>query len=134
MVKWLVVIIKNKLRETIPSLTAEQLKQKIDSNEQSFETLARKHSIAQEANANGMMGPVRVSTLPDGIKTARENATPGEAIAPVEFEGTYGLFRVEEILPEPELNDSLKQTIRNPLFEKGLQDKLTKMTLTLEMD
>ncbi|MCT7989334.1 peptidylprolyl isomerase [Laspinema sp. D6] len=96
--------------------------------------MARKHSIAQEANANGMMGPVRVSTLPDGIKTALENATPGEAIAPVEFEGTYGLFRVEEILPEPELNDSLKQTIRNPLFEKWLQAKLGKMTLTLEMN
>lgn len=113
---------------------AEELKQQIDSQEQSFETLARKHSIAQEANANGMMGPVRVSTLPDAIKTALENPTPGEAIGPVEFEGTYGLFRVDEVLPEPKLNDSLKQNIRNQLFEKWLQDKLTKMTLTLEMD
>lgn len=113
---------------------AEQLKQQIDSNGQSFETLARKHSIAQEANANGMMGPVRISTLPDAIKTALENPTPGKAIGPVEFEGTYGLFRVDEVLPEPKLNDSLKQNIRNQLFEKWLQDKLAKMTLKLEID
>ncbi len=109
---------------------AENLKQQILEDISKFESLARKHSLTEDRVAKGMMGAISRGQLPNILKAAVDLASPGEVIGPLEIDGRYCLFRVEEFLPAS-LEEPLKQELQNQLFEQWLQEKLEKMTIKL---
>lgn len=112
---------------------AENLKQKLLINPKQFEELAKQDSIAHDRVTNGMMGLILCGTLPTVLKSAIQRASVGEIIGPLEIEGCYGLFRVEEFL-EASLEDrELKQELQNQLFEQWLQEKLQTLEIKLEV-
>ena len=65
------------------------------------------------------------------LKTVLNSATPGELIGPLEIDGNYALFRVEQFLPAT-LEGRMKQDLQNQLFEQWLQEKLQGMNIKLE--
>jgi len=110
---------------------AENLQQQILADKSKFEPLAREHSLSNDRILNGMMGSVSRGQLPEIIKTALNSARPGELIGPLELDGHYVLFRVEQFLPAT-LEGRLKQELQNQLFEQWLQEKLQGMKIKLE--
>jgi len=110
---------------------AENLQQQILADKSKFEPLAREHSLSNDRILNGMMGSVSRGQLPEIIKTALNSARPGELIGPLELDGHYALFRVEQFLPAT-LEGRLKQELQNQLFEQWLQEKLQGMKIKLE--
>ena len=83
---------------------------------------------------NGMMGPVSRGTLPDSIRAQIDAAQPGSLLGPLELEGKWGLFRVDEFL-EASMDDAqLQQTLRNELFERWLSEKIQKMEVKLQIN
>jgi parvulin-like peptidyl-prolyl isomerase len=111
---------------------AEELQTQIEEGG-SFEQLAREYSLADDRMVNGMMGPVSRGTMPDKLRAAVDVANPGQLIGPVEIDGRYGLFRLEQILPASLDDTQLQQVLQNELFEKWLVEKIQKLTVKLQM-
>ncbi|NER49590.1 MAG: peptidylprolyl isomerase [Symploca sp. SIO1A3] len=110
---------------------AANLQQQILADQSKFEALAREHSLSNDRMMNGMMGVVSRGKLPEILKTALDSASPGELIGPLEINGGYALFRVEQFLPAT-LEGKLKQDLQNQLFEQWLEEKLQGMNIKLE--
>ncbi|OUL29034.1 peptidylprolyl isomerase [Nostoc sp. 106C] len=99
----------------------------------SFEQLAKEYSLADDRIVNGMMGPISRGTLPDTLRAAIDAAIPGQLIGPIELDGRYGLFRLEQFLPASLEDTQLKQALQNELFEKWLAEKIQKLTVKLQV-
>ncbi|MDZ7960480.1 MAG: peptidylprolyl isomerase [Aulosira sp. DedQUE10] len=99
----------------------------------SFEQLAKEYSLAEDRIVNGMMGAISRGTLPDKVRAAVDAAIPGQLIGPIELEGRYGLFRLEQFLPASLEDTQLKQALQNELFEKWLAEKIQKLTVKLQV-
>ncbi|QSJ16880.1 peptidylprolyl isomerase [Nostoc sp. UHCC 0702] len=98
-----------------------------------FEQLAREYSVADDRIVNGMMGPISRGTMPDKLRAAIDAASPGQLVGPIEIEGSYGLFRVEQFVPASLEDTQLKQALQNELFEKWLAQKIQKLTVKLQV-
>ncbi|ARV61819.1 peptidylprolyl isomerase [Nostocales cyanobacterium HT-58-2] len=112
---------------------AEELQTQIEEGA-SFEQLAREYSLADDKIVNGMMGPVSRGTMPDTLRAAIDIASPGQLVGPIELEGRYGLFRVEQILSASLEDTQLRQALQNELFEKWLAEKIQKLTVKLQVN
>lgn len=111
---------------------AEELHAQIEEGA-SFEQIAREYSLADDRVVNGMMGPVSRGTLPDILRAAVDVASLGTLIGPLELEGRFGLFRVEQFLTASLDDTQLKQSLQNELFEKWLAEKIQKLTVRLQV-
>ncbi|AVZ30522.1 peptidylprolyl isomerase [Nodularia spumigena] len=111
---------------------AEELQTQIEEGG-SFEQLAKEYSLSEDRMVNGMMGPVSRGTMPDQLRAVIDIANPGKVVGPIEIEGRYGLFRVEQFLPASLEDMQLKQALQNELFEKWLVEKIQKLTVKLQM-
>lgn len=112
---------------------AEKLKQKILADRSEFEPLVRHYSLTDDRAANGMMGAVPKGQMPDILRTAIDLANPGELIGPLEIEGRYCLFRVEQFIPASLEDQALKHELKNQLFERWVQEKLQSLDIRLEV-
>jgi parvulin-like peptidyl-prolyl isomerase len=99
----------------------------------SFEQLAKEYSLADEKTFNGMMGPISRGSLPDILRASVDGANMGELIGPIEIEGTFNLFRLENIILSSLENVQLKQSLQNELFEKWLGEKIQNVTVKLQV-
>lgn len=111
----------------------DELKLQINEGE-SFETLAREHSIADDRIANGMMGPVSRGTMPDEIRAVIDSANPGDIVGPIELENRWALFRIEDVIPATLDNPQLKQMLTTELFDRWISEKIQKMTVKLQVN
>jgi parvulin-like peptidyl-prolyl isomerase len=112
---------------------AEELQTQIEEGS-SFEQLAQEYSLADERVFNGMMGPISRGTIPDILRAAVDATTPGKLINPIEIEGRFALFRLEQILPASLDDPQLKQSLQNELFEKWLGEKIQNLTVKLQVN
>ncbi len=112
---------------------AEELQTQIEEGS-SFEQLAKEYSLADERVFNGMMGPISRGTIPDVLRAAVDATTPGKLINPIDIEGRFALFRLEQILPASLEDPQLQQSLKNELFEKWLGDKIQDLTVKIQVD
>ena len=119
------IIVKDKI-------LADNLKEEILADKNKFGALAKQHSITEERVMGGMMGSIQYSTLPEQLKTAINVVQLGELIGPLEIDGRYCLFCVEQF-QEAALQGKLKQNLRNQLFQQYLQQKLQNKQIKLEV-
>jgi parvulin-like peptidyl-prolyl isomerase len=112
---------------------AKKLKNEVLADKSQFEGLAREYSLTDDRLVNGMMGLVSRGTLPDILKNLIDFAKVGEIIGPIEIEGRYGLFRVEQFLDASLDDPKVKQELQNQLFEQWLQEKLQSLEIKLEV-
>ncbi len=112
---------------------AEELQTQIEEGA-SFEQLAKEYSLADEKVFNGMMGPISRGTIPDILRAAVDATVPGKLINPIEIEGRFALFRLEQILPASLEDPQLKQSLQNELFEKWLGKKIQNLTVKIQVN
>jgi parvulin-like peptidyl-prolyl isomerase len=112
---------------------AEELQTQIEEGT-SFEQLAKEYSLADEKVFNGMMGPISRGTIPDILRGAVDATIPGKLINPIEIEGRFALFRLEQIIPASLEDPQLKQSLQNELFEKWLGEKIQNLTVKIQVN
>ena len=112
---------------------AEELQTQIEEGA-SFEQLAKEYSLADEKVFNGMMGPISRGTIPDILRGAVDATIPGKLINPIEIEGRFALFRLEQIIPASLEDPQLKQSLQNELFEKWLGEKIQNLTVKIQVN
>lgn len=113
---------------------AEQLKQKIIEDRSQFEPLVQEYSLTDDRTANGMMGVVPKGQMPDILRTALDLANPGELIGPLEIDGRYCLFRVHQFLPASLEEETLKQELKNQLFDQWLHKKVQSLNIQFRVE
>jgi parvulin-like peptidyl-prolyl isomerase len=111
---------------------AEELRLQL-SEGASFEQLAREHSLLEDRVMNGMMGPVSRGSMPDILRAAIDLAEPGQIVGPIELEGRWALFRVEELLPAVLENPQVRQTLQNELFDQWLAEKIQTLPIKINI-
>lgn len=111
---------------------AEELSSQLEDGA-AFEELAREYSIADDKVVNGMMGPVSRGAMPDVLRAAVDAVSPRKVLKPLELEGRWILFRVEQFLPASLEDTQLKQALGNELFEQWLSEKIQKMEVKLQV-
>jgi len=111
---------------------AEKLRKQID-REANFEQVARENSLTEDRIANGMMGAISIGTLPDPLKSAIDGVTPGKVLGPLQVDGRWGLFRVEEFLTVSLEDGQVRQTLQNELFERWLGERLQQLNVKLQI-
>lgn len=99
-----------------------------------FEQLAQEHSLADDRIVNGMMGPISRGNMPDVLRAAIDAVEPGSLIGPVEIDGLWEIFRVEQFLPASLEDTKLEQALQDELFEHWLTGKIQKMAVKLQVD
>ncbi len=112
---------------------AEELRSQIEEGA-NFEQLAREYSLTDDRLVNGMMGPLGRGTLPDELRAAVDSASPGKLLGPLEVEGRFGLFRVEQFLPASLEDDRLRELLQNEIFEQWLAKKIQKLSVKLQVE
>lgn len=112
---------------------AESLKRKIESQEGTFEAIAREYSVTTESRVNGMMGAVSKATLPETLRPTIEGAAIGEIVGPFEVEGRWCLFRIEEFIDVTLDSKGIKQKLQNELFDRWMNEKLKTLTVKMQM-
>lgn len=112
---------------------AEELKTQIEEGS-SFEELAKEYSLADERIFNGMMGPISRGTLPDILRAAVDVANPGQLIGPLDMDGRFALFRLEQILSASLEDPQLQKSLQNELFEKWLTEKIQNLTVKIQVN
>ncbi len=112
---------------------AEELQTQVEEGS-SFEQLAKEYSLADERVFNGMMGPISRGTIPDILRASIDATTPGQLIKPMEIEGRFALFRLEQIIPASLDDPQLKQSLQNELFEKWLGEKIQNLTVKIQVN
>ncbi|VXD22745.1 PpiC-type peptidyl-prolyl cis-trans isomerase [Planktothrix serta PCC 8927] len=112
---------------------AETLSLRLKEQDTRFEELAKEYSITNERSFNGMMGAVAWSTLPDALKVVLQQTTAGQIVGPLEVEGGWCIFRVEQFLEASLDNPQLKQRLQNELFERWLNQQLQSAKISLNI-
>jgi len=99
------------------SLANEILMQATEEDED-FHGLAKKYSLDETTkHAGGHVGLISRSLLPPDLTAKVFNATDGDILGPYEWEGKHELILVEA-LKRAALNDDLKETIKERIFEE----------------
>ena len=112
---------------------AETLVSRLKEQESRFEELAREYSITNERSFGGMMGAVGWSTIPDNLKVILQQTPPGQIVGPMEVEGGWCIFRVDEFLEASLDNPQVKQRLQNELFDQWLNQQLQSAKITLNI-
>lgn len=112
---------------------AEELQSQILEDGARFEQLVQEYSIATDQISNGMMGPVSRGAMPDTVRASIDLANTGDLLGPLEIEGLWYLFRVENFLPAA-LDETMKQDLENELFEQWLEEKVKSIDAKLQVD
>jgi parvulin-like peptidyl-prolyl isomerase len=68
------------------------------------------------------------------LRAAIDATTPGQLIKPMEIEGRFALFRLEQIILASLDDPQLKQSLQNELFEKWLGEKIQNLTVKIQVN
>jgi len=99
----------------------------------SFENLAREYSLTEDRVFNGMFGSLNRGSLPDGMRSAIDAAVPGTVLEPVEVEGNWYIFRLEDTLPATLENPNIRQSLQNELVEQWLLEQLQYLQVDIQV-
>ena len=111
---------------------ASELRSQIEEGAR-FEQLAQDYSLTKERWVNGRMGPLSRGQMPDGLRAEIDAAQPGDLVGPLDIDGSWYLFQVEEFLPAA-LEGELKERLQTEIFEQWLTEKVQAMTVQLEVN
>lgn len=120
---------KRKLDQVIYSLIrvqdkdiAQELFFRLRDDGQPFTELARQYSQGAEAQTNGLIGPVSLSTPHPKLARLLTISQPGQLHPPVHIGEWWVVMRLEKILPA-QLDEPMRQKLLDELCANWLQEK-----------
>ncbi|MBF2029517.1 MAG: peptidylprolyl isomerase [Oscillatoriales cyanobacterium C42_A2020_001] len=113
--------------------TAQELYFRIQEGEESFEKIAREHSLGAEAETGGLLGPVELGVPHPAIAKLLLTSQPGRLLPPTRLNEWFVILRLEKFLPA-QLDEAMQQRLLNELFENWLQEEATKALASIDTD
>jgi parvulin-like peptidyl-prolyl isomerase len=109
---------------------AQELFFRIQAGEKSFADCAREYSQGAEAQTGGLVGPVVISQPHPVISQKLATLQPGQLLPPMKLENWVVILRLEKLLPA-QLDDAMRSTLLNHLFEQWLAEQLQQTSISL---
>ncbi|MEB3121886.1 MAG: peptidylprolyl isomerase [Snowella sp.] len=121
---------KNQLDKIVYSLIrtkepgiAQELYFRIQENESDFADLARRYSEGGEAETGGLIGPVELNVPHPQIVQILTTGMAGKISPPTQIGEWWIILRLEKYI-STQLDDNIRQRLRNDLFQKWLMNQL----------
>lgn len=111
---------------------AEELRDQITEEQASFEELARAYSLSGSRKNDGRLEPGYRGDLPEALQLSLGNVEPGSLIGPLEIDGRWYLYRLDEIIPAS-LEGDLEADLRATLFEEQVMKEISQMEVKLQV-
>jgi parvulin-like peptidyl-prolyl isomerase len=102
---------------------AQELYFRIQDGEQSFAELAREYSQGQEAQTDGLIGPVELSVPHPTMAKMLSVSQPGQLWPPTRISDWMVIVRLERYVPV-QMDDNTRQRLLNELFTTWLDEQL----------
>jgi parvulin-like peptidyl-prolyl isomerase len=125
---------KDKLDRVVYSLIrtkelgiAQEIYFRASDGEQDFAELARQYSQGAESQTGGTIGPVEIGIPHPKIAHLLVTQPLGKICHPVQIEEWYAIVRSEKIIPA-QLDESMRQRLRDELFEIWLQEQIQQVS------
>ena len=112
---------------------AQELYFRIKAGEQTFAECAREYSLGAEAQTGGLLGPVPISQPHPAIAQKLAISQPGQLWPPMRLDDWVVIVRLEKLIPA-QLDDAMRSTLLNHLFETWLKEEMSRAQLTLTND
>jgi len=109
---------------------AQELYFRIQDGEQSFAELARQYSQGQEAQTDGLIGPVELSVPHPTLAKMLSVSQPGQLWPPTRISDWMVIVRLERYVPV-QMDDNTRQRLLNELFTSWLNEQLTAVTAAI---
>lgn len=100
---------------------AAELHQQIQEGEADFSTLAARHSLGQERDTRGLVGPVPLGAAHPELLNRLRSGEPGQLWDPFFVVDVWLLVRLERRLSAP-LDAALRSQLERELFERWLEE------------
>ncbi len=121
------------LLRTDNSEIAQELFFCIQDGDATFADCAREYSQGQEAQTGGLIGPVPISQAHPAIAQKLGTSKPGQVLPPMKLENWYVIIRLEKFI-SAQLDDAMKATLLNHLFEQWLAEQIQKTPISIVGD
>jgi parvulin-like peptidyl-prolyl isomerase len=118
------------LIRTFDAEVAQELYFRIKAGEQTFADCASMYSLGAEAQTQGMLGPVTISQPHPAIAQKLTISQPGQLWPPMKLDEWFVIVRLEKLIPA-QLDDAMRSTLLNHLFETWLAEEISKAQLTI---
>ncbi|PAX51881.1 peptidylprolyl isomerase [Brunnivagina elsteri] len=118
------------LLRTESSEIAQELFFRIQDGDATFADCAREYSQGQEAQTGGLIGPVPISQPHPAIAQKLATIKSGQVLPPIKLENWYVIIRLESFVPA-QLDDAMKTTLLNHLFEQWLAEEIKNTPISL---
>ncbi|MDZ8264546.1 peptidylprolyl isomerase, partial [Nostoc sp. ChiQUE01b] len=118
------------LIRTSDAEVAQELYFRIKAGEQTFAECASVYSQGAEAQTQGMLGPVPMSQPHPAIAQKLTISQPGQLWPPMKLDEWFVIVRLEKLIPA-QLDDAMRSTLLNHLFETWLAEEISKAQLTI---
>ncbi|MDZ8141000.1 MAG: peptidylprolyl isomerase [Nostoc sp. DedQUE04] len=118
------------LIRTSDAEVAQELYFRIKAGEQTFADCASLYSQGQEAQTGGMLGPVPINQPHPAIAQKLTISQPGQLWPPMKLDEWFVIVRLEKLIPA-QLDDAMRSTLLNHLFETWLAEEISKAQLTI---
>ncbi|BDA76510.1 hypothetical protein CAL7716_106760 (plasmid) [Calothrix sp. PCC 7716] len=112
---------------------AQELFFRIQDGDSTFADCAKEYSLGQEAQTGGLIGPVPISQAHPAIAQKLGTSKPGQVLPPMKLENWYVIVRLEKLIPA-QLDDAMKATLLNHLFEQWLAEQIQQTPISLVND
>jgi parvulin-like peptidyl-prolyl isomerase len=118
------------LLRTESSEIAQELFFRIQDGDATFADCAKEYSQGQESQTGGLIGPVPISQPHPAIAQKLATIKPGQVLPPIKLENWYVIIRLESFVPA-QLDDAMKVTLLNHLFEQWLAEEIKNTPISL---
>ncbi|QLE59589.1 peptidylprolyl isomerase [Nostoc sp. TCL26-01] len=118
------------LLRTDNSEVAQELFFRIQDGDATFAECASIYSQGLEAQTGGLIGPVPISQAHPIIAEKLATIPAGQVLPPIKLENWYIIIRLESLIPA-QLDDVMKTTLLNHLFEQWLTQEIKNTPISL---
>jgi len=115
-------VIYSLIRTKEPGI-AQELYFRIQEGEEEFSDLARQYSEGGEAQTGGLIGPVELNVPHPQIMQLLKSTPVGKLCPPTQIGEWWIILRLEKYIAS-QLDDNLRQRLRNDLFQKWLANQI----------
>ncbi|MCT7959404.1 peptidylprolyl isomerase [Laspinema sp. D1] len=107
---------------------AQKVSETLQQDPGEFNYLVAEYSISEDRHLDGRMGVFPREEMPPQLQAGFNDKSPGSIIGPIVVEELHCFFRLDQLI-EANLNDSLRRTIEDRLFEEWLRSKMQGINL-----
>ncbi|OKH38897.1 hypothetical protein NIES2101_35765 [Calothrix sp. HK-06] len=118
------------LLRTDNSEIAQELFFRIQDGDATFADCAKEYSQGAEAQTGGLIGPVPMSQSHPAVAQKLGTSKPGQVLPPMKLENWYVIIRLEKLIGA-QLDDAMKATLLNHLFEQWLAEQMQQTPISI---